>query len=96
LASSNNTTRFAPPARAAERAWSAEMTPISRLLKQTPSLCRRAMEQTLGANEAYLVVHNVMTRALSRLSDAEHDLGPALASALEIRGKRPECVGAAL
>jgi hypothetical protein len=93
LSSSNKTTRFAPPARAAERAWSAEnMRSNAGLLKQKSALYRRAVEQTCDVNEAYLVVHGVMARALSGVGDAEHDLGAALASALEMRSQRPMAV----
>ena len=66
------------------------MTPISRLLKQKPLLCERAVEQTRDVNEGYLVVHNVMARALNRVNDPDHDLGPALACALDLRAKRLE------
>jgi hypothetical protein len=85
---SNKMTRFSPPRWAAERAWSAEMTPITRLLKQKTRLCKRAIERTLDVNEGYLVVHNVMAKALSRLSGEDYDLEPALASALDIHAKR--------
>lgn len=64
------------------------MTPISHLLKQRPALFRSAVEQTRDANEAHLVVHGVMARALSSVRDVDHDLGPALASALEARSNR--------
>jgi hypothetical protein len=64
------------------------MTPISRLLKQRSVLCRRAVEHTLDINEAYLVVHGVMAHAFSRVGDDEHDLGPALATALDVRAER--------
>jgi hypothetical protein len=87
LSFSNKTTRFAPPARAAGRAWSAKnMTQFSRLLRQGSALYRHAMEQTRDVNEAYLIVHGVMARALGRVGDA--DLDAALASALEVRSER--------
>jgi hypothetical protein len=87
--SSNKTTRFAPPPRAAKRAWSAEnMTPMAMLLRQRPALFRSAMEQTRDVNEANIVVHGVMARALSRAGDAEHDLGASLACALQARSDR--------
>jgi hypothetical protein len=61
------------------------MTTISGLLRQKTALYRRAVEQTCDVNEAYLVVHGVMARALSGVGEADRDLGAALASALEIR-----------
>jgi hypothetical protein len=64
------------------------MTEISKLLKQRPGLALRAMEQTSDLNEAYLIVHGVMTRALGRANDSEHDLGPDLTCALAVRAKR--------
>ncbi len=64
------------------------MTAISRLLKQRSALCRRALEQTYDVNEAYLVVHGVMARALKCDEEPEHDLGPAMASALQLRSRR--------
>lgn len=63
------------------------MTSISGLLKQKSALYRRAVEQTCDVNEAYLVVHSVMARALGGGGDADRDLGAALASALEIRSQ---------
>lgn len=64
------------------------MTPITRLLKQKPSLCERAVAQTHDVNEGYLVVHNVMSKAFGRASGGDEDLGPALACALDVRAKR--------
>lgn len=64
------------------------MNPISKLLEQRPGLALRAMEQTRDLNEAYLIVHGVMTRALRRANDIEHDLGPDLTCALAVRTKR--------
>lgn len=61
------------------------MTSISRLLGQTSALYRRAVEQTCDVNEAYLVVHCVVARALSGVGG--HDLGAALASVLEVRSQ---------
>ena len=63
------------------------MTSISGLLRQKSALYRLAVKQTCDVNEAYLVVHGVMARALSGVGDAEHDLGAALASALEMRSQ---------
>jgi hypothetical protein len=63
------------------------MTPITRLLKQRPLLCEHAVERTRDVNEGYLLVHNVMARALGRANDAEHDLGAALTYALDLRAK---------
>ena len=62
------------------------MTPISRLLKQRRGLYHRAVEQTLDVNEAYLIVHGVMTHAFAHAGDA--DLSDALSSALDVRAQR--------
>jgi hypothetical protein len=64
------------------------MTPITRLLTQRRDLCLRAVERTLDVNEGYLLVHNVMAKALSRAADSDPDLGPALACALDARAQR--------
>lgn len=64
------------------------MTAISRLLKQKSNLCERAVAQTRDVNEGYIVVHNVMAKALARVDGAAQDLGPALARALDLRTKR--------
>jgi hypothetical protein len=72
------------------------MTSISSLLRQKSALYRRAVEQTCDVNEAYLVVHGVMARALSVAGDAEHDLGAALASVLEIRSQHLDRVAVTL
>jgi hypothetical protein len=86
--SSNKKTRVAPPSRAAKRAWSAEMTAITRLLAQRRGLCERAVKQIRDVNESYLVVHAVMTNALSHATAVDHDLEPALRSALDARAAR--------
>ncbi|MBX9747217.1 MAG: hypothetical protein K2X34_09965 [Hyphomonadaceae bacterium] len=72
------------------------MNPISKLLKQRRGLALRAVEQTRDMNEAYLVVHGVMARALGRVSDAERDLGPDLTCALAVRAKRLDALAASL
>ena len=64
------------------------MTPIAKLLKQKPSLWRRAFAQTRDVNEAYLLVHDVMARALNHGGAPETDLGPAMACALARRSRR--------
>lgn len=69
------------------------MTPISRLLRQKPNLCARAVEQTRDVNEAYLVVHGVMANAFGRVNEADHDLGPDLTRALDHRAQRRERAG---
>ena len=61
------------------------MTATTRLLKQMPNLYRRALEQTRDVNEAYLLVHTVIARALSGGGDHSPDLGPALARRLDAR-----------
>lgn len=61
------------------------MTATTRLLKQMPNLYRRALEHTRDVNEAYLLVHAVIARALSGGSDHNPDLGPALARRLDMR-----------
>lgn len=72
------------------------MTPIAKLLKQGPGLCRSALAQTHDVNEAYLLVHNVMAGALRRVCGPESDLAAALAAALEVRSRRLAGVQAAL
>ena len=64
------------------------MTPMARLLRQGKSLRTRANESTNDVNEAYLVVHQVMTHAIGRIGDDEADLHPALMSALRGRSQR--------
>lgn len=82
-------TRFAPPVWAAERAWSATtMTPISKLLKQSPALFESAVEQTQDVNEAYFLIHGVMAFALNRARAGDLDLAPVLACALRTRSQR--------
>jgi hypothetical protein len=71
------------------------MTPISRLLSQAKGLHQRARQSTNDANEAYLLVHHVMTRAIGRISEHDADLGPALTRALQCRSLRLANVGAA-
>lgn len=64
------------------------MTPMARLLRQGKSLRTRANESTNDVNEAYLVVHQVMTHAIGCIGDDEADLHPALMSALRSRSQR--------
>ena len=64
------------------------MTPTERLLKQRPTLYRRALEHTRDVNEAHLLVHRVMACALSRVSAPESDLGPVLLHLIEMRSRR--------
>ena len=61
------------------------MTPMSGLLEQRPALCKRAVEATRDVNEAYLIVHQVMARAISRAGEHHSDLGPCLGIALDRR-----------
>ncbi len=61
------------------------MTPMTRLLKQRSALSKRAVEATSDVNEAYLIVHQVMARAISRVSEHDSDLGPSLGVALDKR-----------
>lgn len=61
------------------------MTPMTRLLKQRPALCERAVEATSDVNEAYLIVHQVMARAISRVGEHNSDLSPSLGIALDKR-----------
>jgi len=87
---------FLSPTRAAKSAWNAQqMTPMARLLRQSASLYQRAQENTQDVNEAYLVVHEVMTRAMGRVDDHDSDLGPALARALDHRTQRIAALEAA-
>jgi hypothetical protein len=70
------------------------MTPTTRLLDQKLGLFRRAVEQTCDVNEAYLLVHRVMSRGLSRVTELDQDLGIALTDALETRRRRLDTVKA--
>jgi len=62
------------------------MTPTAALLLQSPALRRRACEHTRDTNEAYLMVHNVMVRALGGADGEAPEL--ALARAID---KRANC-----
>lgn len=64
------------------------MTPTTNLLRQQSTLYRRAFDDTRDVNEAYLIVHDVMARALNRGFDLDVDLEPALARALDMRTRR--------
>lgn len=64
------------------------MTPIAQLLTQKRALCLHAFEQTRDLNEAYFLVHGVMTHALSRAGDSAQDLDSAMAHALDARTQR--------
>ncbi len=72
------------------------LTAMARLLRQTPSLCLSARETVDDVNEAYLVVHQVMSHAIGCGSDHDSDLGSALAQALRDRTKRLTCFEGAL
>lgn len=61
------------------------MTPMARLLKQRSVLCKQAVEATRDVNEAYLIVHRVMARAIGRPNEHDCDLGPSLGIALDKR-----------
>jgi hypothetical protein len=61
------------------------MTPMTRLLKQRPALSKCAVEATNDVNEAYLIVHQVMTRAFSRAGEHDFDLSSSLGIALDKR-----------
>jgi hypothetical protein len=61
------------------------MTPMTRLLRQEPNLYSRALEQTRDVNEAYLLVHNVMVRALGHGPNPDLDL--AMTCALNKRSR---------
>lgn len=63
------------------------MTATAKLLRQQASLYRSALDDTCDVNEAHLIVHHVMARALSG-GDPESDLGPSLARALHVRTRR--------
>jgi len=41
---------------------------IVNIIKQGPRLTREAIEATPGANEAYLIVHGAMARAMERVA----------------------------
>lgn len=69
------------------------MTAMTRLLRQRPALCERAIEATRDVNEAYLIVHQVMTRAFSSVREQDYDLGPCLGLALDKRSARAASAG---
>jgi hypothetical protein len=71
------------------------MTPMARLLRQRPALCERAVEATSDVNEAYLIVHQVMARAISCVREHDSDLRLSLGVALDKRAARAQSVGAA-
>lgn len=64
------------------------MSQMTKLLDQKLDLCRSAFAQTRDVNEAHLLVHNVMTYAFGRPGEAELDLAPAMACALNARARR--------
>ncbi|MBK6703098.1 MAG: hypothetical protein IPL62_11695 [Caulobacteraceae bacterium] len=64
------------------------MTPIARLLRQGVGLRYAATQNTKDVNEAYFVVHEVMTDAFARTGDRDRDLGSSLACALVRRSRR--------
>ncbi|MEQ1820288.1 MAG: hypothetical protein ABL871_16935 [Terricaulis sp.] len=61
---------------------------MARLLRQGKSLRTSANEITNDVNEAYLVVHQIITHAIGRIGDDETDLHPALMIALRSRSQR--------
>lgn len=63
------------------------MTPIAKLLGQGAALHRSATQSTNDVNEAYFIVHEVMTDAFARNHDDDHQLVPLLASALLQRSR---------
>lgn len=63
------------------------MTEITRLLRQKTVLCARAFEHTRDLNEAYLIVHGVMTKALRSVGSMQPDLGRAMTVALDARAR---------
>ncbi|MBL8537020.1 MAG: hypothetical protein JNM59_06415 [Hyphomonadaceae bacterium] len=67
------------------------MTSISDLLRQAPALRRRAFECTRDTNEAYLLVHDVMTSAIG---GGDKDDNFALIRAMADSGPRL-CIDAA-
>ena len=64
------------------------MTPMARLLKQGSVLRQSATDETRDVNEAYLIVHQVMTHAIGHAGNEDSNLGPALARALQNRTRR--------
>lgn len=64
------------------------MTPIAKLLRQGAALHRSATQSTNDVNEAYFIVHEVMTDAFARNHDDDHQLAPLLASALLRRSRK--------
>lgn len=64
------------------------MTPIAKLLGQGAALHRSATQSTNDVNEAYFIVHEVMTDAFARNHDGDHQLAPLLASALLQRSRK--------
>jgi len=80
--------RFAARKGGQGRLENRNMTPIANLLKQKSALCLHALEQTQDLNEAHLLVHGVMTRALARVDGAIPDLGSAMTLALDARAQR--------
>lgn len=72
------------------------MTPMARLLKQRRALCKQAVEATSDVNEAYLIVHRVMARAIGCPDEHDADLGPSLGIALNKRAARMRTAGVAV
>jgi hypothetical protein len=72
------------------------MTPMTKLLRQEPSLYRRAVKETGDVNEAYMLVHTVMVRAFGHGVDPERDLDPAMTCALNKRSRALTAAQAAL
>jgi hypothetical protein len=65
------------------------MTEMTKRLNQKGEreLCRSAFAHTRDVNEAYMLVHCVMTRAFGRAVDADVDLAPSMTCALNARAR---------
>jgi hypothetical protein len=64
------------------------MTPIALVLEQRSTLLLHAFEQTRDLNEAYFLVHGVITQALGRVGGPEQDLGSVMKRALDARARQ--------
>jgi hypothetical protein len=67
------------------------MTPMAEFLRQMPQLRRRAFAHTHDTNAAYLLVHDLMARAMGRGCVGAHDHDLALSktiAALDSRAAR--------
>lgn len=66
----------------------ASMTSMTKLLRQGVALRHAATESTNDVNEAYFIVHEVMSDAFARNHDGDHPLAPSLAAALLQRSRK--------